>query len=174
MSRPRLFLTWAFTPALRRIAWKFITSSRFGPAKGRTGDFVVADEIDVGAQRLADARPVRRVHGLIVHAGEQDIFQRDFPPGADRSRTWRHPRISGMEKCSAQGISWRRRRLVGGMQGDREIQRQLFLRKCRIFSGTPTVEMVILRRRYSGTWDRGKYGRPSSRLHNLPGVRPCP
>ena len=48
------------------------------PAIRKRGDFVVTNQVDVRAQRLADLRELPRVLRPIVHAREQDVFQRDL------------------------------------------------------------------------------------------------
>ena len=117
----------------------------FGALEGQAGDLVVADEVDVGTQRLADAGELRGMLGMIVYAGEEDVFQRDFAAGfvevnrarRRESRRWRNARPRG----SAGGgeIRW-------GREG-RSRDSMAILRRpsSRIFAGTPTVETVILR-----------------------------
>src|SRR5205814_5901794 len=41
-------------------------------------DFVVADEVDVGANGAADLCQLSRMLRLVVHAGQEDVLQRDL------------------------------------------------------------------------------------------------
>ena len=52
-----------------------------GAVKGHAFDFVVADEVDVGADGAGDVGEFFGVLGLVVDAAEEGVFERDFAAG---------------------------------------------------------------------------------------------
>ena len=81
MSRPRLARMWTLMPASLSTPRKPRTSPSTGRLKGKPGDFVVTDEVDVAAELAADADQFVGVLGQVVDAAEQDVLQRDLAAG---------------------------------------------------------------------------------------------
>ena len=52
-----------------------------GAAEGEAGDFVVADEVDVGAEGFGEGGEALGVLGEVVHAVEEGVLKGDFATG---------------------------------------------------------------------------------------------
>ena len=99
---------------------------RLGTIEGKALHLIIADQVYIGAERFAEFRQLPRLFGLIVDTGQKDVFQRHLPAAALEVISRGVENIFQGEMLGP-GNQLLAQCFIGGVQGDRQVQRQIFI-----------------------------------------------